>query len=85
MEYKEIIVAIIAVVGVFITARVALKNNNKSLLIKTVTDERAIWRKELREACAEFVKLTYEQMNNSSVSNKPRINELKAHLKLRVN
>ncbi|OOE58927.1 hypothetical protein BZG13_05535 [Salinivibrio sp. ML323] len=85
MEYKEISVAIIAVFGVFFTARVALKNNNKNLLIKTVTDERAVWRKELRDTCAEFVKLIYEQMNNSSVSNKPRINELKVHLKLRVN
>lgn len=85
MEYKEIVVALIAVIGVFITARVALNNNNKNLLIKTVTDERAVWRKELRETCAEFVKLIHEQINNSSVSNKPRINELKVHLKLRVN
>jgi uncharacterized membrane-anchored protein YjiN (DUF445 family) len=85
VEYKEIVIALIAVIGVFFTARTAWKNNNKNLLIKTVTDERSVWRKELREICAEFVKLIYEQVNNSSVSNKPRINELKVHMKLRVN
>jgi hypothetical protein len=85
MEYQYIIVALIAVIGVFITARVALQNNNKNLLIKTVTDERAAWRKEIRNTCAEFVKLFYEQINGSRVNNKPRINELKVHLKLRVN
>lgn len=85
VEHKEIVIALIAVTGVFFTARTAWKNNNKNLLIKTVTDERSVWRKELREICAEFVKLIYEQVNNSSVSNKPRINELKVHMKLRVN
>lgn len=85
MENIEVVVALFAVLGVIYTARITLRNNNKTLLIKTVTDERAVWRQELRDTCAEFVKLIYEQINNSSVSNKPRINELKVHLKLRVN
>ena len=85
VEYKEIIIALIAVVGVFITALVALRNNNKNLLIKTVTDERAKWRNELRNTCAEFSKLVYEQVNDASAKHKPRIIELKAHMKLRTN
>lgn len=85
MEYKEIIIALIAVVGVFFTAFIALRNNNKNLLIKTVTEERAKWRSELRNTCAEFSKLVYEQANDTSARNKPRIIELKAHIKLRTN
>ena len=85
VEYKEIIIALIAVVGIFFTAFIALRNNNKNLLIKTVTEERAQWRSELRNACAEFSKLVYEQANNTSASHNPRIIELKSHIKLRTN
>ena len=84
-EYKEIIIALIAVAGVFFTALIALRNNNKNLLIKTVTDERAQWRKDLRNTCAKFSKLVYEQVNNTSSTNMPRIVELKTHIKLRAN
>lgn len=84
-EYKEIIIAVIAVVGVFFTAFVALRNNSKNLLIKTVTDERARWRIDLRDTCAEFSKLVYEQIHLPSSTNKPRIVELKAHIKMRTN
>lgn len=81
----DVVVAIIAVFGVFLTARTALNSNNKNLLIKTVTDERAKWRSELRIFCAEFSKLVYEQTNNPLVRHKSRIVELKAHIKLRTN
>lgn len=84
-ETNEIIIALIAVTGVFITASIALRNNNKNLLLKTVTEERAKWRSELRNTCAEFSKLVYEQANNANASHKPRITELKAHIKLRTN
>ena len=79
------IISSIAFLGVFITAWLAFKTNNKNLLIKTVTDERAKWRSELREVCGEFVKLVYEQVSSSDAVNKPRINELKVQMKLRVN
>jgi len=79
------IIAALAFLGVFITAWLAFKTNNKNLLIKTVTDERAKWRSELREICGEFVKLVYEQVSVAGVSNGPRINELKVLMKLRVN
>ncbi len=85
VEYKEIIIALIAFAGVFFTAFIALKNNNKNLVIKTITEERAKWRSELRNTCAEFSKLVYEQVNDNNVSNKPRIIELKVHIKLRTN
>ena len=92
MEYQEIIIeligiviALITVFGVFFTAFITWKNNNKNLLIKTVTEERAKWRTELRNYCAEFSKLVYEQTNDTGASNKPRIIELKAHIKLRTN
>lgn len=85
MEYQGIVIALIAVVGVFFTAFIAFRNNNKNLLIKTVTEERAKWRTELRNYCAEFSKLVYEQTIDTSASNKPRIIELKAHIKLRTN
>ncbi len=84
-EYKEIIISLIAVAGVFFTAFIALRNNNKSLLIKTVTEERAKWRTELRDCCAEFSSLVYEQLNNTSASNLPRIVELKVQIRLRTN
>lgn len=84
-ESKEIIIALIAVTGVAFTAFIAFRNNNKNLLIKTVTEERAKWRSELRNTCAEFSKLVYEQANNAKASHKPRITELKAHIKLRTN
>lgn len=84
-EFEEIIIALIVVMGVFFTAFIALRNNNKNLLLKTVTEERAKWRSELRNTCAEFSKLVYEQANNSNASHKPRIIELKAHIKLRTN
>ena len=84
-EHKEIIIALIAVVGVFFTAFIALRNNNKNLLIKTVTDERAQWRKDLRDSCAEFSKLVYEQVTDINKTNKARIIELKAQIKLRTN
>jgi len=79
------IVAGIAFIGVFITAFFAFRTNNKNLLIKTVTEERAKWRRELREVCGEFVKLIYEQVSIADKSNAPRINELKVQMKLRVN
>jgi len=79
------IIAAIAFLGVFVTAWFAFKTNNKNLLIKTVTDERAKWRSELREVCGEFVKLVYEQISTAEASNMPRINELKVQMKLRVN
>ena len=85
MEYQGIVIALIAVVGVFFTAFIAFRNNNKNLLIKTVTEERAKWRTELRNYCAEFSKLVYEQTIDAGASNKPRIIELKAHIKLRTN
>ena len=85
MEYQGIVIALIAVFGVFFTALTAWSNNNKNLLIKTVTEERAKWRTELRNYCAEFSKLVYEQVNDTSANNKPRIIELKAHIKLRTN
>ncbi|TOC19898.1 hypothetical protein CGJ90_22560 [Vibrio parahaemolyticus] len=61
------------------------KVNNKSILIKTVTEERAKWRNDLRSVFGEFTSLTYEQINNSNASNKPRIHELKSNIVLRVN
>ena len=84
-ENKEIIAALIAFAGVLWTANVALRNNNRNILIKTVTEERAKWRNELRLVCAEFSKLVYEQISDSSLNHRPRINELKTHIKLRVN
>lgn len=84
-EYKEIVISLIAVIGVFFTALIALRNNNKNILIKTVTEERSAWRSELRSTCAEFSKLVYEQANNASAGHMPRITELKAHIKLRTN
>ncbi len=85
IEFKGIVTALIAVIGIFFTAFIALRNNNKSLLIKTVTEERAKWRSELRNTCAEFSKLAYAQVNNASKNYMPRIVELKAHIKLRTN
>jgi hypothetical protein len=84
-EHKEIAIALITVIGVVFTAYIALRNNNKNILIKTVTDERAQWRKDLRNSCAEFSKLVYEQATDKSKTNKARIVELKAHIKLRTN
>lgn len=84
-EHKEIVIALIAVIGVFFTALVALRNNNKNLLIKTVTDERAQWRKDLRDYCADFSKLVYEYVSTDNTTNKPSIIKLKAHIKLRTN
>lgn len=84
-EFKEIIIALIAVIGVFFTAFIALRNNNKNILIKTVTEERAKWRTELRDTCAEFSKLVYAQTNNANENYMSRIVELKAHIKLRTN
>lgn len=79
------IIALIAVCGVIFTACITFKNNNKNLLIKTVTEERAKWRSELRNVCAEFSKLVYEQANDISLNHKPRIVELKVQIKLRTN
>jgi len=84
-DYKEIIIALIAVIGVFFTALIALRNNNKNLLIKTVTDERAQWRKDLRDYCADFSKLVYEYVSTDNTTNKPNIIKLKTHIKLRTN
>ncbi|HGS4906355.1 TPA: hypothetical protein ACMDSP_004374 [Vibrio parahaemolyticus] len=84
-EYQDLLVAIIAVTGVVITAWIALHNNNKNVLIKTVTDERAKWRSELRSSYAEFVKLVSEHVENSNITHTPRIRELKAHIQLRLN
>jgi hypothetical protein len=84
-EYKEIIISVIAVIGVFITAFVALRNNSKNLLIKTVTDERARWRIDLRNSMAEFAKLVHEHIHSSNSENMSRIIELKAHIKMRTN
>ncbi|EGR3111683.1 hypothetical protein DNG97_24390 [Vibrio parahaemolyticus] len=84
-DYQDLFIAVVAVAGVIFTAWIALQNNNKNLLIKTVTEERAKWRSELRNACAEFVKLTSEHVGNANVTNTPRIRELKTHLQLRLN
>jgi hypothetical protein len=82
---QDIIVALIAVLGISITAAMALKNNNKNILIKTVTDERAKWREELRKICAEFVRHIYNKANNSRITDTSRIIELKTHIQLRLN
>jgi hypothetical protein len=84
-ENKEFAISLIAFAGVFLTAFIALRNNNKNLLIKTVTEERAKWRSDLRNYCAEFSKLVSEQINNTNASNLPRIFELKAQIQLRTN
>lgn len=84
-DYQDLFIAVFAVSGVIITAWIALHNNNKNVLIKTVTEERAKWRSELRNTFAEFVKLTSEHVDNANVTNTPRIRELKTHLQLRLN
>jgi hypothetical protein len=85
IDHKEIIVALIAVAGIALTAWIALKNNNKNCLIKTVTDERAKWRDEIRKVCSEFVKLVFEQVTNTNKTNTARIHQLKTHMQLRLN
>lgn len=84
-KYEAIVIAVIAALGVFFTAWAALRNNSKNILVKTVTDERARWRVDLRNSYAEFAKLVYEQMSNQSADNTSRIVELKAHIRLRTN
>ncbi|WP_061065153.1 hypothetical protein [Vibrio harveyi] len=84
-EYLDLIVALVAVSGVACTAWIALHNNNKNVLIKTVTEERAKWRSELRSSYAEFTKLVFEHVQNVNVTHSPRIRELKVHIQLRLN
>jgi hypothetical protein len=80
-----VVTAVATVVAGAIGAFWSYKVSNKSILIKTVTEERAKWRNDLRDVFGEFSKLTYEQVNNSNASNKPRIYELKSNIVLRVN
>ncbi|EJL6852785.1 hypothetical protein [Vibrio vulnificus] len=81
----SIIVAVIAVSGVLVTAWITLKNNNKNVLIKTVTEERAKWRSEIRDACSEFIKIASVISLTKDEKNLPRLLELKVQLKLRLN
>lgn len=84
-KYQNILIAIIAVIGVVFTAFVALRNNSKNLFVKSVTDERAKWRSELRDASAQFISLVYEQAGDRSSDHLGKIIALKTQIKLRTN
>jgi hypothetical protein len=83
-DNSNVVVAIIAVVGVLITAWITLKNNNKNVLIKTVTEERAKWRNDLRDLVASFIKEALVQMKNDIISIE-NIYEIKAKIVFRLN
>ena len=74
-----------AVIGVSITAFFTSRNNNKNILVGTVTTERAKWRDELRNHTAEFCKLAFGQLRNEDASSRTRLEELRVLIRLRLN
>lgn len=80
----SVVVALTAVVGVIITALITFKNNNKNVLIKTVTEERAKWRDDLRELAACFIKETHSLMKRDT-KNIEELYEIKAKIVFRLN
>lgn len=86
VKIAEAIVAGIFLIAVaMITAFFTSRNNKKNIFINTVTGERAKWRDELRRDTAEFCKLAYEEAQKRDGANKPRLRELKALIRLRLN
>lgn len=55
----NIIVALIAVIGVLFTAIVTLYNFNKNIRVEQITKERTKWREEIRRISRELVSLDY--------------------------
>lgn len=74
-----------ALVGVGVTAFYTSRNNNKNIFINTVTTERAKWRDELRKDTAEFCKLVYSELHKKNVADRPRLEELRVLIRLRLN
>ena len=72
-KYQALVAACIAVLGVFFTAYIAMYNNNKNILIKTVTEERSKWRSEMRSLCSEFISIAY---NTKNEFNDEKLNKL---------
>ena len=77
--------ALFALFGVSLTVFFTARNNNKNVFINTVTVERAKWRTEMRNTIAEFCRVCYEQLEDPTKRNIPKLQELRVLTKLRLN
>ncbi|WP_429209895.1 hypothetical protein [Aeromonas veronii] len=59
------------------------RDGDKSILVTTVTQERAVWRSELREHIAIYAKLAYEFLDDSG--DITELNYHKLHIIMRLN
>jgi hypothetical protein len=84
-KYQALVAACIAVLGVFFTAYIAMFNNNKNILIKTVTEERSKWRSEMRSLCSEFISTAYNTKNKFNDEKPNKLLKIKVEIKLRLN
>lgn len=84
-EYQVLAGACVAVLGVLFTAYIAMYNNNKNILIKTVTEERSKWRSEMRSLCSEFISTAYNKKNKFDDEKINKLLKIKVEIKLRLN
>lgn len=67
-----------------ISAGAAIETNSKSVLVQTVTAERAKWRSELREVVTELVALLHASARNETVEWQ-KVDRLRSGVRLRLN
>ena len=59
-DFATLAVAMLALIGVVYTAVISRKNNDKSIFVQSVTNERAKWRSEMRSEVSEFLAIAMQ-------------------------
>lgn len=77
--------AVIGFLGSLFGSWVSFRQNDKNLFVQTVTNERAKWRQDLRDATGQLVQHIYAYTDNPDAETFCKIHEYRVAVRLRVN